>query len=224
MADTTLDPPIRDILDALYAHYGRPDYNGPDDLLGTLVRTIISQQTTSANASQAFGALLDEFHGDWGRMGAAAVDDIAAAIDVAGLANQKAERIRRVLETLDAQRGEYSLAFLRDCDVEEARDYLTSFKGVGPKTAAFTLMYAADMPVFPMDTHIIRICKRLGWLDASVSNQKAHDQIEPRIPDGEHYAAHIVLVRHGRQTCHARSPECGACPILEMCPTGLDAV
>lgn len=218
MTSARLDPPIRDVLDALYEAYGRPTYDGPDDLLGTLVRTIISQQTTSANATRAFGALLDEFHGDWAQMHAASVDAIAETIDVAGLAGQKAERIHRVLQRLDEERGEYSLGFLRDLEVHEARDYLTSFKGVGPKTAAFTLMYAADMPVFPMDTHIIRICKRLGWLGEAASNKKAHDRIEPQIPDGEHYAAHMVLVRHGRQTCHARNPECADCALDEMCP------
>lgn len=218
MNHDSLDPPIREILDALYDAYGRSSYRGPDDLLGTLVRTIISQQTTSSNASAAFGELLDTFGGDWERMRGAPVDDIADAITVAGLANQKAERIHRVLATLDDERDEYSLAFLRDRDVSEARAYLTSFKGVGPKTAAFTLMYAADMPVFPMDTHIIRICKRLSWLDASASNQEAHDVIESHIPPGEHYAAHMALVEHGRSTCHARSPDCDECPIAACCP------
>lgn len=218
MTSAPIQPPARDILNALYEAHGRPSYDGPDDLLGTLVRTIISQQTTSANASRAFGALLDQFQGDWARMRAASVDDIAEAIDVAGLAGQKAGRIHRVLARLDEERGEYSLGFLRELDVQEARDFLTSFKGVGPKTAAFTLMYAADMPAFPMDTHIIRICKRLGWLDENASNKKAHDLIEPQIPDGQHYAAHMVLVRHGRQTCHARNPECADCVLDEMCP------
>ena len=215
---TPSHPAIREVLDRLYRACGRPSYDGPDDLLGTLVRTIISQQTTSANATSAFGALLDRYHGSWERMAGADVDEIAETIDTAGLANQKATRILRVLHSLEAERGGYSLEFLRDWDVDEARGYLESFKGVGPKTAAFTLMYAAGMPLFPMDTHILRICRRLGWIGESTSNSKAHDEMLPRIPDGEHYPAHIVLVRHGRQTCHARNPDCSDCPILELCP------
>ncbi|MGM0556191.1 MAG: endonuclease III domain-containing protein [Myxococcota bacterium] len=220
MTKDALDPPIREVLDRLYAAYDRPSYDGPDDLLGTLVRTIISQQTTSSNASRAFGELVDRYAGDWARIHAAPRDEIEDAISVAGLSGQKAQRIQTLLERLDDERGEYSLAFLRDCRVDEARSYLTDFKGVGPKTAAFTLMYAADMPVFPMDTHIIRICQRLEWLPESTSNQRAHDIIEPNIPAGEHFAAHMVLVRHGRRTCHARSPKCSTCALLDLCPTG----
>jgi endonuclease-3 len=218
MSKDALNPPARELLDRLYDTYGRPSYDGPDDLLGTLVRTMISQQTTSQNASRAFGELVDRYAGNWARIQHASRKDIEDAIAVAGLSGQKAERIQALLARLDEERRAYSLAFLRERSVDDARDYLTDFKGVGPKTAAFTLMYAADMPVFPMDTHIIRICQRLGWLDESVSNQKAHDVIEPQIPEGEHYAAHMALVEHGRRTCHARSPECRGCAIEDLCP------
>lgn len=215
----TRAPNIRAVLERLYQAYEKPAYDGPDDLLGTLIRTVISQQTTSQNASRAFGELLDRWSGSWERIDRAPLEEVEDAISTAGLAHQKATRIQAILKTLDDERGEYSLEFLRKWDVDEARDYLTNFKGVGPKTAAFTLMYAADMPVFPIDTHIIRICKRLDWLDDSVSNRKAHDTIEPEIPDGEHYAAHMVLVRHGRQTCHARNPTCDGCALEALCPS-----
>lgn len=218
MAD--FNPPIRVVLDRLYAHHGRPTYRGPDDLLGTLIRTILSQNTTRENTDRAFARLLDRFDGDWERIRKAPVDDLVDAIDIGGLARQKAPRIQKILEHLEENRGALSLEFLRDLPVDEARDYLLDFKGVGPKTAAFTLMYAADKPLFPMDTHILRICKRLGWLDEGTSSRKAHQKMLPAIPDGEHYPAHIVMVRHGREICHARNPECETCPLLELCPTG----
>lgn len=215
-----LDPAIADVLRRLYDHYGRPTYDGPDDLLGTLVRTILSQNTTRSNTDRAFARLLDRFGGDWDRIRRAPTDAVVDAIEIGGLARQKAPRIQNILEHLREERGDYDLEFLRDWEVDRAREYLLEFKGVGPKTASFTLMYAADMPLFPMDTHILRICERLSWIEASTSSSDAHEKMLPAIPEGEHYPAHIVMVRHGRETCHARSPDCETCPLLEICPTG----
>lgn len=215
-----LDPAIADVLSRLYDHYGRPSYDGPDDLLGTLVRTILSQNTTRTNTDRAFARLLDRFGGDWDRIRRAPTDAVVDAIEIGGLARQKAPRIQNILEHLREERGDYDLEFLRDWEVDRAREYLLAFKGVGPKTASFTLMYAADMPLFPMDTHILRICERLSWIEASTSSSDAHEKMLPAIPEGEHYPAHIVMVRHGREICHARSPDCETCPLLEICPTG----
>lgn len=215
---TDLKPSIRLILDQLYACYGRPQTPGADDLLGTLVRTILSQNTTHQNADRAFGQLLDHFGADWGRIERAATDEVIDQVAVAGLAGQKAPRIQKILEQIRRETGDYSLSFLRDRSVEQAEQYLLDFKGVGPKTASYTLMYAAEMPLFAMDTHILRICERLGWIEASISSDKAHEQMLPHIPDGEHYAAHIALIRHGRQTCQARNPDCDDCPIAADCP------
>lgn len=214
-----MSPQIPHILAKLYDHHGRMEYDGPDDLLGVLVRTVLSQQTTRQNCDRAFGNLIETYFGEWARMQAAPTDDLQEVIAVAGLAGQKARRIQAILERLDRERGEYSLEFLRQMSVDEARDYLTSFKGVGPKTAAFTLMYAAGMSAFPIDTHILRIAKRLGWIDASTSSSQAHRIMEERIPAEEHYSAHMVLVRHGRAICHARSPECDVCPVRDECPS-----
>lgn len=204
-------------LQELYARYGEPTYDGPDDLLGVLVQTILSQQTTRQNCQRAFGQLLDKFAGDWRRCQIAPRADLEEAIACAGLAKQKSTRIQALLARLEEERGDYSLEFLREMTPDDARDYLTSFKGVGPKTAAFTLMYAAGMALFPMDTHIFRICERLGWLDAGQSSKQAHRRMEEMIPAGQHYAAHMVLVRHGREVCHARSPACEDCPLGDIC-------
>lgn len=209
---------IEEVLARLYRHYGREEYDGPDDLLGVLVRTILSQQTTRQNCRRAFGQLVDTYGGDWERIRRAPPDELVEVIAVAGLAGQKAERIQALLERLADERGEYSLAFVREMEVDQARRYLTRFKGVGPKTAAFVLMYAAGMSAFPMDTHILRICRRLGYIDESTSSQKAHRIMEERIPDDQHYSAHMVLVRHGRQICRAQNPSCDACPIQTQCP------
>lgn len=204
-------------LSRLWAMHGRAEYDGPDDILGVLVQTILSQQTTRQNCRRAFGELIDTFMGDWGKIRGADQAEIERAIRTAGLAKQKSARIQALLARLYTETGEYSLEFLRDQTADEARAYLTQFKGVGPKTAAFTLMYAAGMGVFPMDTHILRICERLGWTSAADSSARAHQKMERLIPPEDHYPAHMVLVRHGREICHARNPDCEVCPLRDIC-------
>lgn len=204
-------------LQALYELHGRAQYEGSDDLLGVLVQTILSQQTTNQSSRRAFNNLIERWAGDWAQIQHAPQVEVARAIDCAGLSKQKSTRIQALLARLVEARGEYSLEFLRDLPADAARDYLTQFKGVGPKTAAFTLMYAAGMDVFPMDTHIFRICERLGWIDPGESSESAHQKMERLIPPGEHYAAHMALVRHGRTICHARAPECEKCPLRSVC-------
>jgi endonuclease-3 len=213
----SLEPPVREVLDRLYEAHGRPEHPGHDDLLGTLVETILSQATTNANSERAFESLVDRFDGDWDAIRRAPTDEVVDAIEIGGLARQKAPRIQAILERLDEERGSYSLDFLRDRDRDEAQAYLEGFKGVGPKTARFTLMWAADMSLFPMDTHILRISERLGWLDEKTPSKQAHERIEPEIPSDERYEAHIAMIRHGRSICTARSPDCPDCPLRSIC-------
>jgi len=215
-----LAPRVSDVLGRLFDHHGQPRHPGPDDLLGTLVRTILSQNTTRQNTDRAFERLLDRYAADWDQIRRAPTHEITDTVEVAGLAGQKGPRIQGILQHLHEERGECSLEFLRSWKVDRARDYLLDFKGVGPKTAAFTLMNAANMPLFPMDTHIFRICQRLGWVDDSVSSDSAHQKMRAAIPDDQHYPAHIVMVRHGREVCHARNPDCSSCPLLEVCRFG----
>jgi endonuclease-3 len=215
-----LVPRVPRVLEHVFDQYGRPQHPGSDDLLGTLVRTILSQNTTRQNTDRAFEQLLDRYGGDWDQMRRAPTQEVEETIEVAGLAGQKAPRIQHILQHLHNERGSCSLEFLRKWDVDRARSYLVEFKGVGPKTAAFTLMNAADMPLFPMDTHIFRICERLGWIDQSLSSDRAHTMMREAIPDDLHYPAHVVMVRHGRETCHARAPDCTSCSLLDICEAG----
>ena len=213
-------PLVRAVLDSLYEHHGCPLHPGPDDILATLVSTILSQSTSDANSSRAFDSLIDRFGGDWDRVAGAPVDEVVEAIACGGLARQKAPRIQAILRQVHQEERAYSLESLRELPPEQARVRLEGFRGVGPKTASFTLMWAAQAPVFPMDTHILRICQRLGWIAEGCSGHKAHAAVEPHIPPQERYAAHVVMIRHGRRICHARRPKCSRCPlhVRQLCP------
>ncbi len=208
---------VAEALDALYVLHGKETFDEPDDLLGSLIATLLNQSTSGINASRAFGSLVDTFEGDWDQVRRAPVEEVAEAIVVGGLSNQKAPRIQKILEQVHEERGEYSLEFLREEEPEDARAYLLEFKGVGPKTAAFTLAYAAQMPLFAMNTDVMRVSKRVGWVPASVSDARAHELMQGWVPEGDYDAAHIALVTHGRRVCTSRAPRCAECPLRSDC-------
>ncbi len=138
------------------------------------------------------------------------------AIRPAGLANQKGPHIQEALRTITRERGELSLDFLADWPVDRAKAWLSSIKGVGPKTAAIVLLFGLDRPAFPVDTHVHRVTRRLGLI-GPVSREKAHDDLEKLVPPESYYAFHLNLIRHGRQVCASRRPNCQVCTLRDLC-------
>ena len=144
-------------------------------------------------------------------------DEVVDTIRPAGLANQKGPRIQQVLRTISLERDTLSLDFLADMPLEEARAWLVSLDGVGPKTAAIVLCFAFNRPAFPVDTHIHRLGQRIGFLPNGISAEKAHPIMEAIVPPEDYYAFHLNLIRHGREICKARRPECERCPLTAYC-------
>ena len=184
-----------------------------------LVATILSQNTSDTNSGAAFDQLRRRF-GDWDAVRRAPVARVAKAIRHAGLSNQKAPRIKAILEQIYRQRGQLSLDFLCDLPTGEAVDYLRSFRGVGPKTAACVLLFACGKPVLPVDTHVHRVSRRLGLIDAKTGAAKAHDELACLVTAGRVLEFHILLIRQGRTVCLAASPQCTRCVLLDRCPEG----
>lgn len=189
------------------------------DPLGELIFTILSQSTADTNSVPAFEALVARFDGDWEAVRRARVSSIAAAIRRAGLANQKAPRIKALLDALPRPAGRPTLDLASMSD-EEAVAYLTSFDGVGLKTAACVLLFACGRPVLPVDTHVHRVSQRLGLIGPKVTPLAAHALLQSQVADRDVLDFHVLLVKHGRACCRARKPRCTACPLLELCPTG----
>jgi endonuclease-3 len=142
---------------------------------------------------------------------------VVEAIRPAGLANQKGPRIQGALRFITEQRGELDLDFLADWPVEEAKAWLSSIKGVGPKTAAIVLLFSLGRPAFPVDTHVHRVTRRLGLIGPRVSREKAHDELEQLVAPEDYYAFHLNLIRHGRQVCASRKPRCQDCLLHDLC-------
>jgi endonuclease-3 len=206
------------IYDALISLYGEPSWRQHLSPVDELISTILSQNTNDNNRDVAFQRLKDCFgSGGWEAVRDAAVSDVEETIRPAGLAQQKAPRIQNVLQVLSQQQGAVSLDFLADMPLEEAREWLVSLPGVGPKTAAIVLLFAFGRPAFPVDTHIHRVAGRLGLIPPAMSAEKAHGEMERIVPSEHYYALHLNLIRHGREVCRARNPLCGACGLQDCC-------
>lgn len=195
--------------------YGEPQPRERDPI-DILISAIISQNTNDTLRDQAFDRLRKRFP-SWEQVRDAPVQAIVEAIQIAGLSQQKAPRIKRALQRITEERGELSLEFLRDMGVEEAKRWLTSINGIGPKTAALVLLFALEMPAFPVDTHVHRISRRIGLIGEKTSREQAHDDLEQILPAELYYPFHINLIRHGREVCTARNPQCEICVVNNLC-------
>jgi len=204
------------IHEALIEAFGEPIWRTPLPAIDELVSTILSQNTNDINRDRGFNALRAKFP-TWEAVRDANVQDVIEAIRPAGLANQKGPRIQQVLRAISEERGTLNLDFLAGLPIEEARAWLTKFNGVGPKTAAIVLCFSLNMPAFPVDTHIYRVSGRTGLRPEKMTVEQAHPYLESLFPPETYYAAHLNLIRLGREVCGARKPNCPQCPIMKLC-------
>lgn len=196
--------------------YGAQPHAARKGPLEELVNTILSQNTNDTHRDVAYRRLRDRFP-TWEAVRDAPVEALVEAIRPAGLAPSKAPRIQQALRRITEEQGALTLDFLADLPLEEARRWLLSLEGVGPKTAAIVLLFSLDKPAFPVDTHIYRVTRRLGLLPPQVSREQAHTLLETAIPAPLYYPLHLNLIEHGRQVCQARRPHCERCALAELC-------
>jgi endonuclease-3 len=204
---------IDQILEAAYGP-SRPRARG--DAVSTLVRTILSQNTSDTNSGRAFARLRARFP-TWADVRDAPVDAVIEAIRPAGLGALKAPRIQAVLRRITSERGALSLDFLRRWPVDRAKAWLRSLDGVGPKTAAIVLVFGLGKPAFPVDTHVYRVGGRLGIIPQRISVEDAHEWMEALVRPERYGPFHLLLVRHGREICKAGRPRCEICPVRRLC-------
>ena len=200
--------------------FGEPIWRTPLPAIDELVSTILSQNTNDINRDRGFNALRAKFP-TWEEVRDADQKAVIEAIRPAGLANQKGPRIQQVLRSITEERRLLNLDFLADLPLEEARAWLTKFNGVGPKTAAIVLCFSLNMPAFPVDTHIYRVSGRIGLRPEKMTVEQAHPHLESIFPPETYYAAHLNLIRLGREICGARKPNCPQCPIRKLCDFGM---
>jgi endonuclease-3 len=206
------------IILSLEAEYGKRRFESSRRPLDELIITILSQNTSWQNTKRAFDNLRKNFR-DWRELMQGSTARLKKAISPGGLANLKAPRIKQILRQIYNHRGRLSLDFLARMDTPEAFRFLTSFKGIGPKTAYCVLLFSFKRAVLPVDTHILRVAKRLGLLDEKISSSKAHEILGKLIPGDRNkmLSFHVNMIEHGRKICKAARPLCPACRLKSMC-------
>ncbi len=207
---------LRLVNERLNLAFGFPEWRNPLPAVYELVSTFLSQNTNDVNRDKAFAAICERY-ADWDEVCEADPDEFMQVIRVAGLASQKGPNIQAALRRIREERGEINLEWLRELPVEDAREWLLSFKGVGRKTAAIVLLFSLGMPAFPVDTHIYRVSGRIGIRPQAIDVDTAHQYLEAAADPAEYYAMHLNLIRLGREICQARKPACGRCPLVEIC-------
>jgi len=231
----------RFVLDGLTAAYGEQTWSSRLDPTSELILTILTQNTADVNAEKAYEALRTAYPSerapeehrpgigwggaglstapppDWSRVENAPLPELIDVIRPGGLAPQKAPRLQATLAKIREERGAYDLEFLAELPVLEARDWLTSIDGIGKKTASIVLAFCFGAPVMAVDRHVERVAKRVGLIPEKATADQAHD-LFLELVDGEHmYAAHVLLIHHGREICHAQRPAHDICPLRDRC-------
>jgi endonuclease-3 len=184
--------------------------------LDMLVATILSQNTNDRNSHRAFRQLRETFP-TWDRVAEAPLPRLRRALRTGGMAAQKSVRVRTILRALHEKYGDYTLRSLSRKTDQEVIDELTAFTGVGVKTAACVLLFSLGRDVFPVDTHVHRLCTRLGLAPLSRTPAETFELMRGVVPRGKAHSLHTNLIRLGRLICRPTAPACGVCPLFDEC-------
>jgi endonuclease-3 len=221
-AEAATDPlraKARAVLALLTEEYGTPEWPILDPL-ATLIEVILSHRTADPQTWAAYQALQARWP-TWEAVRDAPVAEIEEAVGGTTWPEQKAARIKRVLQTISEQYGTLNIDFLKTIDLPAAKDWLTSLEGVGPKSAACVLLFACHRPVLPVDTHLHRVGQRLGLIGAKVNAEQAHTALQALLPDPEDpeevLAFHRNMLLHGQRVCVWRDPRCAVCVVRDWC-------
>lgn len=205
--------------------YGRQiKYFHDLDPLSELVSSLLSHRTRNSHSGQAFKNLKEKF-GNWEAVRDAPTAEVEEAISPCTWPEQKAPRIQQVLRLIEERCGNLSLHFLEEMNVTEARQWLESLPGVGPKTSAAVLSFSTLRgKALPVDSHHFRVAVRLGIIEEKIGEAKANRVLEAMLPESfsaqDVYDHHQVMMRHGQKVCHYHRPDCEHCVLLDLCPTG----
>jgi endonuclease-3 len=213
------EKPLRYIIQNLERTFGEPVLKPKSAPLDMLISVVLSQATTDALSNRTFAALKEKYQ-IWEVALKADESEIAETIKLGGLANQKSRVIKSLLVQIKQTRGDLNLDFLHESSIAEAVEYLKQFRGAGPKTIACTLLFACHKNIFPLDTHIFRVLRRVGLVPQKCSDARAHEILDGIVPEGKFYSLHVNLIRLGRKICRPREPVCERCPIVEYCDYG----
>jgi endonuclease-3 len=189
-----------------------------DDPFETLIVTIISQNTADKNTNTAFTRLKQHFKITPKILSEADPAQIEEYIKPAGLYKNKTHTIQTASKIIH-EKYHGSLHTVLALPLEEARKTLLEMPGVGPKTADVVLLFSAQKPTIPIDTHVNRVSKRLGLAPKTGDYETVRASLQKMFDEPDYLLAHQLLIGHGRKFCKAQKPLCNICPINSYCKT-----
>lgn len=205
------------IAQTLEQFFGTPRPSpGQADPVDMLVATILSQNTNDRSGHREYTNLRAAFE-RWEDVMNAPVGIIANAIKSPGTGQQKSLRVKKLLTAIRTKYGRVNLESLSSKANEEIIEELTAFEGVGLKSAASVLLFSFRREIFPVDTHIHRICNRLSLVQKTRIPEITFEKMKGIVPVGRAYSLHINLIRFGRLVCRAEKPICSRCPLFDEC-------
>jgi endonuclease-3 len=183
----------------------------------TLIRTIISQNTSNKNTARAFEKLSERFPMTPEAFSNAELSEIERCLRPAGLYRNKSKIIKK-LSRIIIEEFNGSLEHVLSLPTEEARKVLLGLPGIGRKTADILLLFCAKKPTVPVDTHVNRVSRRLGLAPAYGGYEKIRLALQKLYDPKDYLAIHVLLILLGRSYCKARKPLCNSCPMDNLCP------
>ncbi len=184
----------------------------------TLIVTIISQNTADRNTARAFARLSKRFEIKPDVLMKAETNHIEDALKTAGLYRSKTKTIKQVSQVI-LENFHGSVQAILSLPFEKARKTLIQMPGIGPKTADVLLLFSAAQPTIPVDTHVNRVSKRLGFASANANYEAVRSSLQSLYEQRDYLAVHVLLIAHGRRYCKARKPLCTQCPVNKYCPS-----
>jgi endonuclease-3 len=203
------------VCDILESNYGISRLGNPYDPLDDLIFIIISNKTSPNLALRVFSDLKERF-GDWAGVLEVPSSVLSEILKPAGLANIKIPQILKSLAKIQNDFGSCDLKSLNNLSESEQLDYLLSLPGVSGKVARCVMLYTLDAKVLPVDVHVFRVSKRLGWTSRKRADQ-CHDELEALVPVDYRFGYHVDCILHGRTVCRPRNPLCESCCIRDYC-------
>jgi endonuclease III len=206
---------VKNVCITLAREYGKPRLGNPRDPLDDLVYIILSNKTSPLIARRTYKHLKQEF-GTWDEMQAAPISRLRAILKPAGLSAIKSRYIRAALRRIERDFGRCDLRALRHWPESEALEYLTALPGVSDKVAKCVMMYTLGKQVLPVDSHVYRVSKRLGWTSRNRADQ-SYAELEYLTPPEFRFSFHVDCIVHGRSICRPEAPDCDNCCIKCYC-------
>jgi endonuclease-3 len=207
------------ILRRLERTHGKRIWKSSGPCLDELLYAMLSQNTNMANAEAGYRQLRRRFR-TWTEVMNADVTEVQRQIAVCGLARMRARRLQNLLRTIKRDRGKLDLQFFATEPPQRAYEYLTSLFGIGPKTAAYTLLFSLGVPMFPVDNGIMRMTKRLRLARAKAREMEVQHAVEQASKPRHRYGLHVLMFAHAKKVCRPRNPKCRDCGLVELCPYG----